>query len=161
MQQQPWWILRGLLRAEVRALSPAEAQHLLLALQGNPLQPLITLALSTGMRPGRAPRPSVGGRLISRMGSYRSAGKCSGSGVNSSVSDKDRQESKNNRAPRDRNSTPLSAGRVRQLENRLIAGSRWKETGLSIRFQHWARHSTHQNVTHRFQTALAKEARTT
>jgi integrase len=139
---------------EVPALSISEAHAIIDAFAGHPLEGLVHTALGTGWRQGELlglrweDVDLVGGTLAVRMQLQRVNGR------RTLVEPKSYQR---------RRVVPVPPGigevlrqqRSRQLEARLLAGARWKETG-HVFTSTVGTPLEASNVTHRFQKQLAK-----
>lgn len=116
-------------RPEVRPLTPEEARALLNAIDGDRMAPLYSVALALGLRQGEA----LGLRwadvdletatLTIRKAMQRVRGKLE-------LVDPKTTKSRRTMALPDVAVNALRAHRVRQLEERLLAGSRWQDSGL-------------------------------
>jgi integrase len=139
-------------RAEVRALSPADARAILEAVRGDRLEGLINVTLATGMRQGEA----LGlrwrdvdlddGSLSIRHTLQRLGG--------AQLVEPKTARSRRVLAASAGTVAALRAHRTRQLEERLWAGSRWQEADYVFTTRDGAPWDG-TNVTKRFQRLLA------
>jgi len=141
-------------RFEVRPLEPEQARLFLKAVRGDPLEPLYTVALAVGLRQGEAlglrweDVDLDAGTLHIRHGLQRIEGKLR------------LVEPKSARARRTivmpaLVTESLRAHRVRQTEQRLLAGAEWEE-GDFVFSTAVGRPLTDSTVTHMFQRHLAR-----
>ncbi|MEX0629115.1 MAG: site-specific integrase [Chloroflexota bacterium] len=139
-------------RREVPVMTPEEARHLLLALRGDRFEALFTLALMLGLRQGEVlglrwedvDLPSS--RLAIRHALQRVNGKLQ-------LVEPKTQLSRRSLIMPPMLVDALQAQRVRQLEERLWAGSRWRESDLVFTTS-LGTPLDGTNVTHRFQAVL-------
>lgn len=116
-------------RLEVQPLSPGEARQLLDAIDGDRLAALYSVALALGLRQGEAlgvrwqDVDLDAGTLTVRKTMQRVYGKLE-------LVDPKTTKSHRTVALPDVAVAALQSHRVRQLEERLLAGSRWQESGL-------------------------------
>jgi integrase len=116
-------------RQEVQPLSPEQARALLAAVQGDRLEALYSVALAVGLRKGEALGLSwddldlEAGTLRVRAALQRVNGKLQ-------LVEPKTDRSRRTIALPQSAIVSLRKHRVRQMQERLLAGSRWEETGL-------------------------------
>lgn len=123
-------------RPEVKPLDPAQARKFLDAAKGERLEALYSVALSIGLREGEAlglrwSDVDLDKRQLSiRQSLQRVGGKRFGRPGKLQFVEPKTERSRRTLHMPDAIVRALPAHRVRQLQERLIAGSRWKENGL-------------------------------
>ena len=141
-------------RPEVKPFNSVQARVFLEAIRGDRLEALYSVALALGLRQGEALGLSWQdvdmdqGKIRVRVQLQRIGGKL------------DRVEPKTERSHRTIALPPFAVGvfrdhRVRQLQERLLAGSDWEEWGLLYTTRRGTPLDA-KNVTHRFQKLLAR-----
>ncbi len=117
-------------RAEVKPLTPAETRSLLEAARGDRLEALYTVAVALGLRQGEAlglcwEDVDLDGR---RLRVRRALQRVKGRGL--VLKEPKTERSRRTIALPDACVAALRAHKVRQLEERLVAGGRWRDMGL-------------------------------
>lgn len=114
---------------EIQPFTPAQAKHFLEAIQGHKLEALFTVALALGLRRGEAlglrweDVDLEGGKLTVRASLQRAGGKLQLMEVKTAGSHR------SVRLPRFALAA-LKAHKTRQIEDRLLAGARWQQSGM-------------------------------